>query len=149
MRFRFYIALAAATLLIGGVFGVGAASATPEPPTLVDQMMGYSPPPPENLQVEYFEFLGSATISWDKVPRIGKYNLYRNGQYLRTITGTSARVDASGYEWDSDEYTVVSVNDFNERFSPQSEPVTVYGQVAWCSFEDEYGYYDGPCYGQW
>lgn len=91
--------------------------------------------PPTNLRVRVIEhhlessdpfggygvtILREGILTWTGVPGIDKYNIYKDGSYLTTVRGTTYFMP--GNPDTSARWTVVSVDDDTNRFSPQSKP---------------------------
>ena len=62
---------------------------------------------------------GKTKVHWGTVENATAYDVYRNGDYARTITGTSWTDD-----WDPWGYTYTVVTVSNDQQSPHSHPVT-------------------------
>lgn len=67
-----------------------------------------------------YHIIREGSISWTGVPGIDKYNVYKDGSYLTTVRGTTYFMP--GNPDTSARWTVVSVDDDTNRFSPQSKP---------------------------
>lgn len=102
-----------------------------------------TPPPPSNVSLrvwqEYVEIgdgffsdhryhvFEEGTLTWDGLSCIDKYNIYKDGSYLTTVTGTSYGIPPEHSL--SARWTVVSVDDDTNRFSPQSSPARRFGSI--------------------
>ena len=72
---------------------------------------------------------GKPSLSWGKVTGAVKYEIYKNGQLLTTVTGTSY-TDTAAQAGESCTYTVKAINKLADYNSALSKAVTVTATCA-------------------
>lgn len=125
----FSMALAVVSLLFANLAFAGSASATQDPdgPWQHVAPNAPQPPPPAPEGLSYQGSFYGDTIAWNPVASADKYNVYKNGEYVKTVNGNSTSVKGNL----GDYFTVVSVNEtqWGTLFSVQSD--TLYPAFSW------------------